>query len=78
MVFLKLSARFKTLFFLLSACTEELISPPKIITFLPNPLATDEGPRLSNSIPYPDYLDLPISTLLTNVTVRNKIFSSVG
>ena len=33
-----------------------LISAPKIITFLPNPLPNENSPFLSNPIPYPDYL----------------------
>ena len=39
-------------FFLLSMCVEELMSPPKINTFWPNPLPGDEKlDRLSNPIP---------------------------
>ena len=37
--------------FLLSTCTEELMFTPKIITFLPNPEATENVPLLSNRIP---------------------------
>ena len=35
----------------------ELISAPNIITFLPNPLLSDNEklPRASNQIPYPGY-----------------------
>ena len=34
--------KIKTSFFLLSACTEELISTQKIMTFLPNPIPANE------------------------------------
>ena len=72
------SPRIKISFFLLSTCTEELISTPKIITFLPNPLATEKVPCLSNPIPYPEYFYLSISTFFTNLTAPNKEFSSIG
>ena len=49
------SRRIKISFFLLSTCSDELIPTPKIIIFLPNPLATEKVPRLSNLIPYPEY-----------------------
>ena len=35
--------RIKISFFLLSICTDELLSVPNIITFLPNPLPSDNG-----------------------------------
>ena len=64
--------------FLLSTCTEELISTPKIVTFLPNPPAGKEKvPLTSNKIPYPEYLRLPISAFFTNLTAPNKEFPSV-
>ena len=65
-------------FFLLSICTEELISTLKIIQFVPNPLLTENFPFLSNPMPYPEYLYLPMSGFLVNLTTLNKQFSSVG
>ena len=46
--------RIKISFFLLSACAEELLSAPNIITFLPSQLQSDneKNPRESNPIPY--------------------------
>ena len=64
-------------FFVLSTCAEELISIPKVIQFLPNPLPTENFSLLSNPIPYPEYLYLSISTFLVNVIVPNKQFYSV-
>ena len=46
--------------------------------FLPNPLATENVPGLSNPIPYPGYLHLSILAFFTNLTLPNKEFSSVG
>ena len=44
-------------FFLLSTCTEELMSAPKIITFLPNPPVGNEKVSFTlNPMPYPGYL----------------------
>ena len=48
------SSRIKIIFFLLSECTEELMSTPKIITN--SPLGKEKGPRLSNPIAYTEYL----------------------
>ena len=63
---------------MLSTCTEELISTPKIITILPNPLVGNEKvPFVSNPIPYPDYLYLSISTFFTNLTAPNREFPSI-
>ena len=54
-------SRIKMSYFLLSTWTEELISTPKIITFLPNPsLGNEKDVFVSNPIPYPGYLYLPI------------------
>ena len=50
---------------------------PKVITFLPTPLPNETLPRLSNPIPYPEYLHLSISAFLVKVTALNKQFSSV-
>ena len=41
---------------LLSICEDELMSTPKIITFLPIPLPSEKNIFLSNLIPYPEYL----------------------
>ena len=60
------SARIKIYFFLLSACTEELISTPKIIQFLPNPLPTENCPFLSNPIACPDYFYWSIQNVYSN------------
>ena len=47
--FLGPSPRIKISFFLLSTCTEELMSAPKIITLQPNPpLRNEKVPLLSN------------------------------
>ena len=65
-------------FLFLSRCTEELISTPKIIRFLPNVLATGDVPRMSNPMPYQEYLYLSISASLTNLNAPNEEFSNVG
>ena len=65
--------RTKMLLLLLLACTEPLISAPKIITFLPYPPLGCEKLRLeSNPIPYPKYLYLSISAFFVNLTAPNK------
>ena len=54
---------------LLLACTELVISAPKITTFLPSPpLRCEKVPFKSNSVPYPEYLYLSISAFLVNLT----------
>ena len=53
----------RTIFFLLSTCTGELISTPKIMQFLLNLLPNEKVPFLSNPIPYPEYLHSSISTI---------------
>ena len=71
--------RIKKHFFLLSIFVDELISTPKIITFLLNPAPGNEMlPCLSNPIRYPEYLYLSTSAFLVKVTAPNKQFSSVG
>ena len=42
-------------FYLLSVCVEEPLSVPNIITFLPNPLPSqnENFPRASKKVPYP-------------------------
>ena len=54
-------------------------SPSKITTLQPNaPLGIEKVPLLSNPIPYPEYLYLPISAFLINLTAPKKLFSNVG
>lgn len=55
----------------------ELISAPNIITFLPNPLLSDNEklPRASNQIPYPGYSFFSKSVVfVVNLEVPNKEF----
>ena len=49
--------RIKKSLFLLSIYTDELISLPNIIMFLPNPLPSDcdKLPHTSNPLPYPEW-----------------------
>ena len=48
--------KIKMSFFLLSIFVDELMSTPKVIKFLPNPMPGNENlPHLSNPIPYPEY-----------------------
>ena len=63
-------------FFLLPACTEELLSTPYIITFLPNPspLDTEKNPRTSNTITYLEQEYLSESGFLFHLTAPNKKF----
>ena len=63
---------------MLSTCTEELKSTPKIKEFLPNPLPTENFPFLLNPTPYPDYLYLPVSTFLVKLIAPDKQFSNFG
>ena len=65
-------------FFLLSIFDDELISTPKIITFLPISLPIEKYAFLSNPIPYPKYPYLLISIFLINLTDPKKQFSIVG
>ena len=58
---------------------DKLISTPKIITVLPNPIPGDKKlPCLSNQIPYPEYLYFLIAAFLVRISASNKQFSSVG
>ena len=70
--------RIKMSFFLLSIFVDELISAPKIITFLPISLPIEKDISLSNPIPYPAYPYLSVSAFLVNLTDPNKQFSSAG
>ena len=61
------SPRINIYFFLLTTCMEELISTPKIITFLPiPPLGNEKVPFLSNPMSYTEYLYLSISAFFAN------------
>ena len=65
-----------TLFTLLLACTELLISAPKIITFLPcPPLGCEKLPLESNPIPHPEYIYSLASAFFINLTAPNRQFS---
>ena len=71
------SLKIKIYLFLLSIFVDELISTPKIITILPNPVPGNEKlPWLSNPIPYPKYPYLLMSEFLVRLTALNKQFSS--
>ena len=65
-------------FFLLSIFVDELLSTPKIITFLPISLPTEKDVSLSNPILYPEHPYLSMPAFLVNLTDPNKQFSSVG
>ena len=65
-------------FFLLSIFVDELISTPKIITFLPKSLPNEKDVSLSNPMPYQEYPYLLISAVLVNLIYPNKQFYSVG
>ena len=65
-------------FFLLSIFDDELISTPKIITFLTISLPIENEIFLSNPILYPEYPYLSISAFLVNSTDPKKQFSSIG
>ena len=74
---LDLYQELKYIFFLLSIFVHELISTPKIITFLPvQPLECEKKPCLSNPILYLEYLYLSISGSLIKLTTPNKQFPS--
>ena len=65
-------------FFLLSIFVDQLISTPKLLTFLPISLPTEKDVFLSNPLPYPEYPYLSILAFLVNLTYPNKQFSNVG
>ena len=72
-------AQNQNVFFSVTVFVDELISTPKIIKFLPNPVPGNEKrPCLSNPIPYLEYFYLSISAFSVKVTVPNKQFFSVG
>ena len=71
--------RIKIYFYLLSTCTELLISARKLITFFPYPpLGCENFPFESNPLPYPEYLYLSISPFFLNLTAPNRPFSGVA
>ena len=61
--------RTEILFILLLACTELLLSTPKIITFSPKlPQGNEKVPPESNPVPYPLYLYLSMPLFLVSLT----------
>ena len=65
-------------FFLLSIFVDELISIAKIITSLTVPPSRCEKNLLpSYPIAYPEYVYLPISVFVVNLTAPNSAFSDV-
>ena len=73
------SPRINISFFLLSTCTEELMSTPQILTLQPNPpLENENVPCPSNPVLYPEYLYSSKLAFLVNLTAPNKQFSKVG
>ena len=65
--------------FLLSIFVNDVMSTPKIITFLPvPPPGCQKSPCLSNPILYPEYLYLLKSEFLIKLAGPNKQFFSVG
>ena len=64
----------KIYFFLLSTCTEKLMSASNIITSQTNPPKKKKKVSFpSNPIPYPEYLYLLIQAFLVNLTVPRKL-----
>ena len=62
----------------MSSCTEELLSTPKITTFLPHsPFDHENCERTSNPILQPIYTYLSGSAFLVNFTAVNKLLPSV-
>ena len=57
---------------------DELISTPKVITFLPVSLPIEKDGSLSNPIPYPEYSNLSICAFLVKLTDPNKQFFNAG
>ena len=61
------------LFFLLSICTDELISTPKIMTFLPQwKFESEKSESKSNPLSLPLYTYLSGSAFLINLRPPNK------
>ena len=73
------SPRTKIFLFLLSICTEELLSTPKIITFPPSlPSFHENFERQSNPMPEPLYLYLSGLAILVSFTAPNKQLPSIN
>ena len=72
--YVKLLPRIKTSFFLVLPCTEELASTLNVITFLWNPLQTDNRkvPQPPNPILYPKQGYLSGSIVLVNLSTPNN------
>ena len=65
--------RIKISFSLLSILVDELISTPKIITFLRVPtIGCEKYPYLSNPIPYPEHLYLSTSAFFVKQIQQNN------
>ena len=66
--------KIKIPFFLLSTCTDGLISAPDLIMFLPSPLSSNNKklPHTLNPIPYSEYLYLSGSGFAVNLAFPNK------
>ena len=65
--------RIKISFTLLSICTDEPISAPKLVTFLPTlPSGKEYSIRVSNPIPKPLCVYLSRSVFLVNLKSPNK------
>ena len=64
----------KRLFLQLSACDDELLLTPKIITFLAVSLSKLHEPTLSNVVPQPLYTYFSLSLLFTTLVAPNKQF----
>ena len=70
--------RIEMSFFLLSIFDDELVSTPKIMTFLPISLPNEKDVSLWNPVPYPEYPYLSISEFLVSLTDPSKQFSTIG
>ena len=58
----------------LPTCYDELLSTPKIITFVAVPLMKLHEPALSNFIPYPLYTYFSLSLFFIILAAPNKQF----
>ena len=59
-------------FLVLSVRTDELLSTPKIITFLPQEFKIEKSQREPNPMPYPECEYLSRSAFLVNLAAPNK------
>ena len=70
---LDLHQELRYLTLLLTICTDELLSTPKTITFLPqSKFGSEKSDRESNPIPYSDEQYLSGSLLVVKLTASNK------